>query len=465
MHTLCNPEALGISSSGLLSYLDALSRSGMEVHSMVILRHGQVACEMAWSPYTLDHPHQLFSLSKSFTSAAIGLAVSEGLLSYDDTVAELLPDKMPDNPSERHGRITVRHLLCMASGLDQASDSMDPGEPDWAKHTLSYDVVYEPGTEFQYNSMGTFLLSEILQRLSGVTLRDYLTPRLFAPLAISTPHWMASPMGVSAGGFGLMLSTRQIARFGQLLLQDGIWAGQRLLPEGWVQEATRKHIDSKGGSQDWLEGYGYQFWRCQNGFYRGDGMHGQICMVLEDLDAVIAINAWLQDMGGEMQQLHDHIIPAFDALPAGLEAQQALQKRLAQLAHPFPAAGIAPEHLPASGTYVASSGKQISIHMQGSQLQLTLAEPASAFFPSLPIAITAGLGAPVAGTLSIPFDTVYDYYAAYGWQPDGAMQVLVRMPGMAGHTCITLIFGDKVITVSMRGTMFDQETAFYRRQD
>lgn len=269
-----SPETVGVSSAGLNRFLDALAASSLELHSVVLLRHGQIAWEMSVSPYDVRTPHVLFSLSKSFTSAAVGFAVAEGLMAYDERICDILPDKAPDGASALLKAVTIHDLLCMGSGLSAASDGIDPEQPDWAKRVLSFPVEHTPGTHFQYNSMGTFLCSQAVQRRTGMTVLAYLTPRLFAPLGIETPRWDESPQGVSCGGWGLHLSTLDVAKFGQLLLRDGVWGGTRVLPEGWVDMATSRKIDNsgRGAHPDWEQGYGYQFWRCRDGAYRG-GRH------------------------------------------------------------------------------------------------------------------------------------------------------------------------------------------------
>ena len=333
------PEEAGVSSAGLLKYLDAVAASGLEHHSILVLRHGKLACKMNFAPYDEQTPHVLFSLSKSFTSAAAGFAVQEGILSWDSLVMDVLPDKMPDKPSERHQRMTLHHLLTMGSGLDPRSDEWYDVE-DWAKKILSFDCEYEPGTYFHYNSHGTYLVSCMVQRVTGMSIRDYLLPRLFEPLGIPAPDWDVCPQGVCVGGWGLHLSSDSIARFGQCLLQKGMWEGKQVLPAEWLEKATVKQIDNSNGSpepeNEWHQGYGYQFWRTRGNRFRGDGMFGQICMVSPEKDMVVAITAGIDDMGQEMQLLHEYLFPAADMEPGTAEEQAELQARIAALNYPWP---------------------------------------------------------------------------------------------------------------------------------
>ncbi|WP_052098402.1 serine hydrolase domain-containing protein [Paenibacillus stellifer] len=181
--------------------------------------------------------------------------------------------------------MTIRHLLAMSSG--HASETLVSVNRDnrrsWSEIFFSEPLVYEPGSQFVYNSGATYMLSAILQKVTGITLLDYLRPRLFDPLGIVNPVWETCPDGISAGGWGLYLRTEDIAKFGQLLLQEGVWKGTRLLDSSWVQEATSKQI-SNGDAEDseWSQGYGYQFWRCKHGAYRADGAFGQLCVVMRE---------------------------------------------------------------------------------------------------------------------------------------------------------------------------------------
>ena len=333
------PEEAGISSRGLLNYLDAVAKAPeVEHHAIMVLRHGKLAATMNFAPYDNQTPHMLFSLSKSFTSAAAGFAVQEGLLRWDTKVLDILADKAPENPSDWLGQITLSHLLMMGSGLDPKSDEV--GGEDWARAVLACECTHEPGTHFHYNSHGTYLVSCMVQRVTGMTVRDYLLPRLFEPLGIPEPVWDCCPAGINVGGWGLWLSCDSIARFGQCLLQKGVWEGRQLLPLEWFEKATVKQIDNSGGTEqpdnEWAQGYGYQFWRTRGNRFRGDGAFGQICMVSPELDMVVAITCGTNDMGREMQLLHEHLFPAAEMAPGTAEEQAQLQRRLAELAHPWP---------------------------------------------------------------------------------------------------------------------------------
>ena len=344
------PEEAGVSSAGILSYIKARKEAGLEHHAIWVLRHGKVAAKLAWAPYDDHTPHMLFSLSKSFCSAAAGFAVQEGLLSWDTKLIDVLPESFPEEPSEWLKDITLHHLLTMGSGLKPESDNVD-GE-DWRRLILACDCDHEPGTHFHYNSHGTYLVSAMVQKVTGMTIRDYLIPRLFEPLGMmnedgSAPKWDSSPDGINVGGWGLWLSAKQIAPFGQCLLQRGLWDGKQILPREWLDRATTYQIDNGNGDHphdhDWNMGYGYQFWMCktdhepgQTPRYRGDGMFSQFCIVDEKRDMVVCCVSGVADIGKALELIYAHLLAAADMEPADEIAQAALQRKLATLCYPWP---------------------------------------------------------------------------------------------------------------------------------
>jgi hypothetical protein len=277
----------------------------------------------------------LFSLSKSFTSTAIGIAQAEGLLSINDPVISFFPEETPANPSENLKSMRIRDLLRMNTGHDEdPTGKVREDTLNWVRAFLSLPVEHKPGTRFVYNSAGTFMMSAIIQKVSGQTLLEYLRPRLFEPLGIENPTWDTAPGGICIGGWGLKIRTVDIASFGQLYLQKGLWNGKQLIPEEWVEEATS--LQTSNGSNpdsDWDQGYGYQFWRCRHGLYRGDGAFGQYCIVFPEQDAVLAINSGTGDMGAIMNLVWDHLLPAFKEgkLEENPEDLKALQDRLSNL--------------------------------------------------------------------------------------------------------------------------------------
>jgi CubicO group peptidase (beta-lactamase class C family) len=341
------PEAQGIPSRALTAFLDAAESGVRYLHGLLVLRRGHVVAEGYWEPYGPAVPHMLFSLSKSFTSSAIGMLVGEGRLSVDDRVLDFFPDQAPAEPSPRLRAMRVRHLLTMTTGQDA-----DPSRPvrqadvDWVQVFFDAPLPHEPGERFVYNSGATYMLSAIAQKITGQRLLHYLGPRLFEPLGIESPTWETSPQGIDAGGWGLKARTADVARFGQLYLQQGVWQGRQLVPAEWVAAATAPQVpNGTSASSDWEQGYGYQFWRCRHGAYRGDGAFGQFCLVLPEQEAVVAITSGTGDMQRVLDLVWEHLLPAFGGSPPGWPADPvaagALAARLAGLKLPPPSGASA----------------------------------------------------------------------------------------------------------------------------
>lgn len=330
------PEAQGVSSAVILQFVKAVDKNIHELHSLMLLRHAAVVAEGWWSPYAAELPHYLFSLTKSFTSTAVGLAAAEGHLSVDDLVLSFFPEKAPKKADENLKAMRVRHLLSMSTGHTEDTTARMTARKDWVKGFLSLPVEHVPGAPFVYNSGASHMLSAIVQKVTGMKLVDYLQPRLFEPLGIAKPTWDSCPLGVNIGGWGLSLKTEDIARFGQLYLQKGLWDGKQILPADWVEEATQKQVSNGDDpNSDWSQGYGFQFWRCRYGMYRGDGAFGQYCIVMPEQDAVLAITAGVGDMQSVLNLVWQHLLPAFAAqpLPADSAKQKALSRKLTSLAH------------------------------------------------------------------------------------------------------------------------------------
>ncbi len=314
-----SPERHGIASSAILGFVEAVEQQIHDLHSFMLLRHGSVLAEGWWSPYAPERPHMLFSLSKSFTSSAIGLAVMEGRLSVDDRVLSFFPDETPAQVSENLAAMTIHHLLSMSTGHaeDTTSYLFKAQGESWVKTFLALPVEYEPGTHFLYNTGATYMLSAIIQKVTGEKLLDYLTPRLLEPLGIEGAEWEESPQGINTGGFGLSVKTEDIAKFGQLYLQKGLWHGNRILSESWIATATSSQISNgDDANSDWAQGYCYQFWRCRHNAYRGDGAFGQFCVVMPEQDAVLAITSGLDDMQAVLNLVWEHLLPAMGSLIA-----------------------------------------------------------------------------------------------------------------------------------------------------
>jgi CubicO group peptidase (beta-lactamase class C family) len=326
------PEAQGIASADVLAFVRAADEQIDSMNGLVVVRHGHVVAEGYWSPYDAKTPHALYSLTKSFTSTAVGLAISEGKLHLEDTVLSFFPDEAPAEPSQNLKALRVRDLLTMTVG-HHAETAYTP-DRTWVASFLAQPVEHKPGTFFLYNTPASNTLSSIVQKATGMTTEEYLRPRLFEPLGIGDPDWPQNPQGASIGGYGLKLRTIEIAKFGQLLLQKGKWEGRQLVPSEWLAMATsRQASNGSSPTSDWDQGYGFQFWRCRHGAFRGDGAFGQYCIVLPEQDAVVAINSGVRDMQAVMNLVWERLLPAMKAgaLPADASAARELEQTLAKL--------------------------------------------------------------------------------------------------------------------------------------
>lgn len=304
------PEAQGISSQAILTFVERVENEVDALHSFMIIRNGKMISQGWWHPYDAETPHVMHSLSKSFTSTAVGLAIAEGNLSLDDQVISFFPDKTPDNPSQNLKAMRIRDLITMNTGHIEEPYVWQK-DTDWIEFFLNAEVPLKPGTHFKYNSAATYMLSAIVQKVTGEKVVDYLTPRLFQPLGIKKPAWDESPQGISTGGWGLHIRTEDIAKLGQLYLQKGKWNGKQLLTEEWVALATSKQTaNGSNPTSDWEQGYGFQFWRSRNDAYRGDGAFGQYCIVMPKQQTVIAITSGVNRMDKVLNIVWETLLPA-----------------------------------------------------------------------------------------------------------------------------------------------------------
>ncbi|MFI5129930.1 MAG: serine hydrolase domain-containing protein [Chitinophagales bacterium] len=354
-----SPEAQGISSTAIRAFIKAIETSGIQWHSFMLLRHGNVIAEGWWKPFGANYKHTLYSLSKSFASTAIGLLVKDGKLKVEDPVISFFPDELPGELNDNMKKMQVKHLLTMNSGHaeDTIGKLRETTDTTWTKTYLGLPVPFEPGSHFLYNTGSTYMLGAIVYKITGQTLEQFLAPRLFRPLGIEGYDWEKSPQGLNTAGYGLRIKTEDIARFGQLYLQKGSWDGKEIISPAWVDEATSYQTKSQEGNGDWAQGYGYQFWRCKPGFYRGDGAFGQFCIVMPDQNAVLAITSESWDMQKSMVTAWDNLLPAMmsGSLPDHKKELMALKEELRDLGLPV-AKGS-----PASALLSKYNGKKFKI--------------------------------------------------------------------------------------------------------
>ena len=287
------PESQGISSdlfAALLRELDASKDT--EMHHFMALRHGKVICECNFAPYPKGMWHITHSMCKSITGMAIGMLIEEEKLKLDENIYDIFPDHINAFSKIFRPVITVEHLLTMTSGVTFNESGIVSGN-DWLGSFLNASVNGKPGTEFQYNSLNTYVLSAIVTKRTGETLTEYLTPRLFGPLGITKYYWETCPKGITKGGWGLFLCAEDMAKLGQLYLQRGKWNGQQLVSEYWIEISTARHLKTQNGTY----GYGYQLWMEQRpGSFEYNGMLGQNVIIYPDMDMVLVTNAGNKEM-------------------------------------------------------------------------------------------------------------------------------------------------------------------------
>ena len=287
------PESQGISSdlfAALLRELDASKDT--EMHHFMALRHGKVICECNFAPYPKGMWHITHSMCKSITGMAIGMLIEEEKLKLDENIYDIFPDHINAFSKIFRPVITVENLLTMTSGVTFNESGIVSGN-DWLGSFLNASVNGKPGTEFQYNSLNTYVLSAIVMKRTGETLTEYLTPRLFGPLGITKYYWETCPKGITKGGWGLFLCAEDMAKLGQLYLQRGKWNGQQLVSEYWIEISTARHLKTQNDTY----GYGYQLWMEQRpGSFEYNGMLGQNVIIYPDMDMVLVTNAGNKEM-------------------------------------------------------------------------------------------------------------------------------------------------------------------------
>ena len=328
------PAAEGISTQAVIDMMDSLmALPECDIHHVMVLRHGKVVAELHPAPFRAEDGHTLYSASKTFVSLAVGCAIDDNLLRLDDRVMTFFPDKRTNRVSDNMAAMTVRDLLMMASGV-KPDWTMRNNSMDWVKDWLAKPVDNAPGNLFQYDSMCTFMLSAIVQRVTDHTVLDYLNQKLFGPMHITVADWEMSPDGINTGGWGLRVQAETMAKLGLLLLNKGRWEGQQLINADYVDAACSRLID--GGAKettpptDGNQGYGYQVWQSKwPGSYRADGAMGQYTVVVPQEDLVVVILGMKLYGHEELACIWNQLMPGLKAEP--LKPEKKLQKRLEAL--------------------------------------------------------------------------------------------------------------------------------------
>ena len=310
------PESVGIASKGIEDFLAEAKRSGLELHRLMILRHGKCCAKITWKPYSEDDLHPLYSFSKSVTCTAIGFARQEGLLSLDERIADIFPEDLPVNPSPYIMNCTIHHLLCMSCGHET---EIQDGGPNWRKTFFSHPFLHEPGTFYKYNTPGTDMLAAIIKKKTGQQVTEYLRSRLFDPLGMGEVFCYQLPddLQTQHGGGGMKMKLEDMAKFTQFMLQDGWWEGRRLLKDWYHKMAGVKQMetagDSEGHIKDWAYGYGYQCWMGSlPGSFRADGAFGQFGLVYPTLDLCIITSSATEQTQTLLDAVNAYLLPCVD---------------------------------------------------------------------------------------------------------------------------------------------------------
>ena len=287
-------------------YLNRLEQRADELRllGLMITQGGETLYSNTW-----DHlcRRNVYSVSKSFTSLAVGFAVQEGLLRLEERLVDLFPDEVPAAPDKNLQKATLRDTLTMCLGQDvsllMSAQRIKLAADDWATDALKTPFLHAPGTHFVYSNAGPYLAGLAVQKRAGCNLVEYLMPRLFTPLGIKRPTWEVDPLGRTFGAGGLMLVLPDLHKLGLLLLQQGRWEGAQLISPDWIRESSRKQVENGE------EGYGYLLWRGKYNSFRADGLYGQYSIVLPDRGAVISTAAENRHQKQLLQYLLDEIVP------------------------------------------------------------------------------------------------------------------------------------------------------------
>ncbi len=319
-------ESVGVDSKEVQAFIDECQSEGIELHSIMVVRHGKVACEAFKEPYSPNIPHMMYSVSKSFTSTAIAFAIEEGYMSLQTKFLDVFPELRPTKFDAYLDKLNVFDLLTMQGGKS-VSPMTDRTKDTWLEDFVNSPWAFEPGTEFLYTSENMYVLCAMIHRLTGMSVTEFLTPRLYEPLGIDVPYWETCPRGIETGGWGLFLKTEDLAKFALCYSQHGVYAGKQVIPEYWTVQGTKGIADNSpksDGDIDGMNGYGYCFWR-NGGYensYRADGMFSQYGIIFEDIDAVIAITGGNIDSKKTRSTVWKHFPKAFIPDSADTEGVQ-----------------------------------------------------------------------------------------------------------------------------------------------
>ncbi|MBI5958454.1 MAG: serine hydrolase [Chloroflexi bacterium] len=451
------PEEQGVDSVRLAKMLAYVNDEDYNVQGVVVIRHGVMVAEAYRAPYTAETRHHIFSCTKSFSSALIGIAVAQGYIDgVDHPVVDFFPDLIPANLDENKESVTLGHLLTMSSGFEWRGGILENPElddlwrsSDWVQYVLDRPMSDTPGERFVYNSGGSHLLSAIVQTTTGQTAEQFAAANLFVPLGITDWMWRSDPNGISTGGWGLHLAPRDLAKFGYLYLHGGLWDGQQIIPAQWVADSTRQQI--KAGGQWLAEGYGYQWWIDAEGYFMALGYGGQYIIVAPERDLVAVFVSGLPTRQFSIPEtlFASFILPATEStepLPANPEGNAALQTAIDALANPTASVPELPEiaRQISGQTYTLEANRMMNLH----SLSLIFADDSAQMVIDGALTLAVGLDGryrvtPIDGPGELPV------MARGAWTRDTTFTLEVAQIGEAENLTIRLTFEDRALRVSM----------------
>jgi len=461
-----SPESEGVPAEAIISFMDELKQHNLNMHSFMLIRNGKMLSECYWPLFSADKKHRMYSVSKSFTSAAIGLMIDEGRISLDDKVADFFPEYIPEDPHPFILKATVRHLLMMATFNE--STSYNQFDLDWVA-TFFQDPrrKHEPGTRFSYDTAATVVLCAIVEKLNGKPILEYMRP-VFVEIGISEDIWcIKSPDGRSWTGSGIMCTTRDLARFALLCLNKGEWNGKQLISREYMKAATSSQIDNHGQpGSEFSFGYGYQFWCLREGGFACYGMGGQLALCLPDKNLVMVTTADNQAIANGIEP----IIEAFfrlagkianTSLPENKEAQKVLADKIANVSTPLPVGStttlnatqfsgkrytMESNPMEIKWMSVDVTSERCSLHYENNtgehSIILGMGEYVFQKFPE------QYFGAQI-GTKNTHYDTI----AAGAWQDDNTLSgIIYAIDDYFGSIHFTIAFSEGKLNITMKKT-------------
>ena len=365
------PEKMGISSENITKLLEGLKKEDLAMHSVVIMRHGEIVAEAYAEPFDADSLHRMYSVSKSFVAMAIGVLEAEGKISINDTIDNYFPDYVTEDTDERISGCKIVDLLRMASPFKTGSTYDGKNDMNWVETFFTAKATKAPGTEYYYDTSATYILGVIVERVTGMNFLEYLKEKALLEIGFSEDAWcVKSPEGYAWGGSGVMCTSRDLAAFANLVMNEGEYNGKQLLPADYIKAATTKQMDTsiEGNSDYWGKGYGYQIWINPYGF-AFMGMGNQHAYCIPELDLVFVCTA--DNQGNEDKSdgviyslMEQYIIKGIsdEPLPENPEAFAKLTQAIKAMALPHQTGDLTSKKMDSvnGNTYAASSSDKIS---------------------------------------------------------------------------------------------------------